>query len=218
MKIYKIPENLETILFDIDSTLYTNSEYAFEQVDIQIRHFASLRSISNKVARSLITNYRKEWSKKHEGKKISLGNTLTAFNIPIETSIKWRKELLEPKLFLSRDTQLIETLLMLKKKFKLICVTNNPVLPARKTLKAIGIDKIIPQIIGLDTCNLSKPAKEPFLKAVRETQSQIENCLSIGDRYDLDLALPLELGMGAIEVSGVADVYNLPHMLCSNRI
>ena len=38
-------------------------------------------------------------------------------------------------------------------------------------------------------------------------------CLSVGDRYDIDLALPLELGMGAVLVQGVEDVYRLPELL-----
>ena len=46
MKVYKIPENLKTIIFDIDSTLYTNSKYAFEQVDVQLRHLAELRGVT----------------------------------------------------------------------------------------------------------------------------------------------------------------------------
>jgi phosphoglycolate phosphatase/putative hydrolase of the HAD superfamily len=35
-------------------------------------------------------------------------------------------------------------------------------------------------------------------------------CVSVGDRYDIDIALPLKLGMGAILVNGVEDVYKLP--------
>ena len=41
MKIYKIPADLKAFIFDIDSTLYTNQAYAFEQVDCQVRQFAS---------------------------------------------------------------------------------------------------------------------------------------------------------------------------------
>ncbi|GHU60966.1 hypothetical protein FACS189445_2140 [Spirochaetia bacterium] len=38
-------------------------------------------------------------------------------------------------------------------------------------------------------------------------------CVSIGDRYDIDLLLPLELGMGGILVDGVEDVYKVPGIL-----
>lgn len=213
MKIFRIPDSLKTIIFDIDSTLYTNAAYAFEQVDIQVRHFAELRGITADKARQMVAGYRKEWSASHNGQKISLGNTLTAFGVSIEDSIAWRQGLLEPAEYLERDDTLIPVLESLKKKYSLICVTNNPVLPARKTLEAIGIAGIIPDIIGLDTCHKSKPAREPFLLAAERTGVLPENCLSVGDRYDMDISLPLELGMGGILVTGVAEVYGLPAVL-----
>jgi phosphoglycolate phosphatase/putative hydrolase of the HAD superfamily len=37
----------------------------------------------------------------------------------------------------------------------------------------------------------------------------------VGDRYDIDLALPLEMGMGAILVDGAADCRDLPELFSS---
>lgn len=213
MKIYKIPEQLKTIIFDIDSTLYTNSAYAAEQVDIQLRHLSLLRNTTPEQIRSEVEQFRSEYSKNHGGKKISLGNTLVHFGIPIEESIRWRETLLEPALFLKKDETLISVLQTLKKKYELICVTNNPVLPAYKTLAAIGIEKIIPDIIGLDTTHKSKPSLEPLQLAAKKTNAKTEECVSIGDRFDIDLRLPLEIGMGGILVDGVEDVYTLPEIL-----
>ncbi len=209
MKIYKIPKNLKTIIFDIDSTLYTNDKYAFEQVDVQLRHFAKLRQTTVEEIRTMIENFRIEYSKTHSGKKISLGNTLTYFGIPIEESIQWREQLLEPEKFLNRDEKLIKVLTIFSKKYNMIAVTNNPVLPAFKTLATIGIEKLIPQIIGLDTCHKSKPSIEILSLAAQKTNATINECLSIGDRFDIDLSLALEIGMGGILVSGVEDVYKL---------
>ena len=213
MKIYKIPADIKTIIFDIDSTLYTSAAYAFEQVDAQIRCFAKKSGMSPAAARNMISEFRRDWSRKNGGKKISLGNAFTHFGVTIEESIKMRRELLEPADFLSRDDALIAAITELKKSYSLICVTNNPVLPARKTLEAIGIADLIPDIIGLDTCGKSKPAKEPFLLAASRTGALPEQCLSVGDRFDMDISLPLELGMGGILVGGVSDVYKLPEIL-----
>ena len=213
MKIFKIPQNLKTIIFDIDSTLYTSEAYALEQVDVQIRAWAQKIGITPSQARNKISEFRKNWSKEHDGQKISLGNTFTYFGVSIEESIQMRRDLVKPENFLSRDEELIETLKKLKEKYKLICVTNNPVYPAQKTLIALGIQDLIPTIIGLDTCGKSKPAKEPFELALKMTNTKPEEALSIGDRYDLDLRLPLDMGMGAIQVSGVKDVYKLSQML-----
>ena len=211
MKIYKIPTDLKAFIFDIDSTLYTNQAYAFEQVDCQVRQFAKERGITADEARRMVADYRKKFAAEHNGSKVSLGNTLLAFGVPISQSVEWRRELLEPADFLGRDEQLIEALKVLQSKYKLICVTNNPVLPARKTLDAIGVSEFFPEIVGLDTCFKSKPALEPFQTAVERLGDGIkaENCLAVGDRYDMDVALPLEMGMGGILVSGVEEVYQI---------
>ena len=212
MKIYKIPTDLKAFIFDIDSTLYTNQAYAFEQVDCQVRQFAKERGITADEARRMVADYRKKFAAEHNGSKVSLGNTLLAFGVPIEQSVEWRRELLEPADFLGRDDKLIETLKILKSKYALICVTNNPVLPARKTLDAIGISEFFPEIVGLDTCFKSKPALEPFQTAVERLENGIkaENCLAVGDRYDMDIDLPLKMGMGGILVNGVEEVYQIP--------
>ena len=219
MKIYKIPTDLRAFIFDIDSTLYTNQAYAFEQVDCQVRQFAKERGITADEARRMVADYRKKFAAEHEGSKVSLGNTLLAFGVPIEQSVQWRRELLEPADFLGRDEELINTLKILQEKYLLICVTNNPVLPARKTLEAIGVSDFFPDIVGLDTCFKSKPALEPFETAVNvlsksacvsgENEITAQNCLAVGDRYDMDIALPLEMGMGGILVSGVEEVYQI---------
>ena len=207
MKTYNLPQNPKTLIFDIDSTLYTNAAYAFEQVDCQVRQFARDRGITAEEARHMVADYRKQYAATHEGKKISLGNTLLAFGIPIAQSVEWRKSLMEPADFLTRDQRLIQTLGALRPRFNLICVTNNPVFTARKTLDAIGISDFFPEIVGLDTCLKSKPALEPFQKACELTATQPAQCIAIGDRYDMDIALPLQMGMGGILVNGVADIY-----------
>ena len=219
MKVYRIPDETKVLIFDIDSTLYTNPEYAKEQIDSQVRHFADIRGISHDEGRKLVRDFRNEWAKTHEGKKISLGNLLTHFGISIEQSIQWRKTLFDPAKYLSRDEKLIQTLDALSKKYYIICVTNNPVEPAVRTLQVIGIQNYIKKVIGLDSTKKSKPAKEIFELALKTAQNVLDtpmefnNCISIGDRYDIDLALPLELGMGAILVDGVNDVYGLTSLL-----
>ncbi len=212
-RFYSVPSGLKAIIFDIDSTLYTNAEYAFEQVDCQVRRFASLRGITNDQARKMVADYRKKYAKENGGKKVSLSNTLLSFGVSIEQSVQWRRELIEPADFLGADKRLQEALAALGRRYKLLCVTNNPILPAQKTLDALGVSDLIEVLVGLDTCNLSKPAKEPFERAAKEAGVPFGKIISVGDRYDLDLAPALELGMGGVLVRGVEDVYRLPELI-----
>lgn len=213
MKIYKIPEITKAFIFDIDSTLYTNQAYAFEQIDCQLREYAAELGVETDVIRKKVSDYRKKFASEHNGSKVSLGNTLLAFGISIEKSIEWRNKLMRPQDFLKKDTKLIEELKILSQKCKLICVTNNPVRPARKTLEAIGISEFFPEIIGLDTCKKSKPAYEPFNKALEILGVPAKNCIAVGDRYEMDIAIPLELGMGGILVTGVEEVYKMHELI-----
>ena len=217
MKIYRVPKKLKTIVFDIDSTLYTNEAYVSHQSEVQLRRFANVRGISEEKTRTMFDDYRSEWSKTHGGKKISESNTLAALGIPIETTVVWRNELIEPADFLSRDEKLIAVLQTLKKAYALVCVTNNPVSVGCKTLSVLGVEDCIAYVIGLDTFKKSKPAREPFEEAARKTEAAIEECLSVGDRYDIDIVLPLDMGMGGILVDGVSDVYELPNVLNFSR-
>lgn len=216
MQLFNLTKKPKVLIFDIDSTLYTNSEYAHEQIDSQIRYFSELRGITADEGRNLVLTFRKNWAKEHEGKKISLGNLLMNFGISIEESIEWRKKLFDPKKYIKKDEKLIKTLKILSKEFYLICVTNNPVVQGRNTLEALGVSSFFKEIIGLDTTLKSKPALENFNKAVELSQKELnsklkyEDFTSIGDRFDIDLDLPLKLGMSAILVNGVEDVYSLP--------
>ncbi len=213
MKVYSLPKTLRAIIFDIDGTLYTSSAYVFEQVDVQVRHLAHLRGKGEDEMRREIFDYRKRWAAEHDGKKISLGNTLTAFGISIEESIRWRKTLLAPEKYLKEDPRLAQVLDRLSQDYRLVCVTNNPVEAARRTLDVLGVSGQLPDIIGLDTCMKSKPDPEMLRLAARTAGAAVEECLSVGDRYDIDLALPLEMGMGAVLVSGVEEVYSLAEIL-----
>ncbi len=224
MKTFNIPKNPKVLIFDIDATLYTCPEYAHEQIDAQIRHYAKLNNLSADGARNMIADFRRKWAAEHDGKKISLGNLFTFFGVSIETSIEWRKSLFDPAQYLKRNEQLISVLTELKRDFYMVCVTNNPVEPARKTLEVIGIDKLIPDIIGLDTCMASKPSKKILDAAVSLASERLgekiayNDCISVGDRFDIDLSLALDLGMGGILVDGVEDVYLLSNFLISDTI
>ena len=206
MEKFNLPQNPTTLIFDIDGTLYTSAEFVQEQIDVQVRHWADINGMSHEDARKKIADFRKKYAAENDGKKISLGNVFLNFGVDIDTSIRWRIELLKPENFLKPNEELKTALEKAAEKFTLIAVTNNPVEAARKTLAVLGLDKIIPEIIGLDTCRKSKPAKEILDIALERTGAKAEECISIEDRYDIDLSLPVKMGMGGVLVNGADEV------------
>ena len=213
MKVFRLPGVCSAILFDMDSTLYTNKEYAQAQIDLPIAKLACLRGMTFDAMKQEIDRFRKNWSNGHGRQQISHSNTFVNFGITIAESVRWREELCNPEQYLSTDIRLRSALERLKSKYALSVVTNNPVSVADRTLAALGVGDLFHAIVGLDTFGVSKPHADCFLRAATLCGAAAEVCLSVGDRYDIDLFLPLELGMGGILVDGVEDVYKLPELL-----
>jgi phosphoglycolate phosphatase/putative hydrolase of the HAD superfamily len=228
MKAYNLPDKCAAVLFDMDSTLYSHPEYARSQIDLPIERLAKMRGISFSQMNDEIAQYRVKWANEHDGQSISLGNIFKAFGISIGESVKWREELYHPEQYLSKDARLRCALEQLGSCFAMSVVTNNPVSIAKRTLRALGVEDLFcdrtlvrralvrrttVRIVGLDTCGVSKPHEEPFKRAAVLCDASIGSCVSVGDRYDIDIALPLELGMGGVLVDGVEDVYKLPELL-----
>jgi phosphoglycolate phosphatase/putative hydrolase of the HAD superfamily len=214
MKVYKLPDKKENqaILFDMDCTLYTHDEYARTQIELPIMRLAKLQGITYEQMNDEIAKYRKNWAASHNGQAVSLGNVFLSFGVSIKENIRWREELYKPEDYLAKDEQLRDVLKRLASRFTMAVVTNSPVSIAIRTLSALGVHDLLPKIIGLDTCGVSKPNKALLEEAARLCGVPTEQCISVGDRYDIDIALPLEIGMGGVLVDGVEDVYKLPDL------
>jgi len=219
MKVYKLPAELSApaLLFDMDSTLYTHDEYAKTQIELPIKRLAEKLGKTFEQVNDEVKQYRKNWAQAHNGQAISLSNTFLALGVSIEENIRWRDELFRPEDYLKPDAQLRCVLQVLASRFNLAVVTNNTESITVRTLSVLGIEGIIKNIVGLDTVKASKPDKIHFLKAAELCGTTIEQCISIGDRYDIDIALPLEMGMGGILVDNVEDVYKLPDLFAAGN-
>jgi phosphoglycolate phosphatase/putative hydrolase of the HAD superfamily len=95
----------------------------------------------------------------------------------------------------------------------LALVSNNPRSVVEASLACLDVGSAFELAIGLDDSLRSKPDPASFILALSRLGLGAESCLSIGDRYDVDIAPALGLGMGAILVDGVEDVYRLPDCL-----
>jgi phosphoglycolate phosphatase/putative hydrolase of the HAD superfamily len=211
--VHALPDRVSALIFDVDSTLYTCPAFADGQIRKLIERLAQHLGKSPAAMESEIEGYRAAWSTANGGKKLSLGNTFVAFGVPIEESVRWRTQLVDPSEYLSVDAELRASLISLARRAGLGVVTNNPAAVGRRILAALGVEDLFKVVIGLDTCGVSKPHAAPFLAAAAALGSDAGSCIAVGDRYDIDIALPLELGMGGILVDGVEDVYRLPATL-----
>jgi phosphoglycolate phosphatase/putative hydrolase of the HAD superfamily len=209
----------------MDGTLYTHAEYLASQTELLLGRLARIHGKSRETMKAEFDGFRAAWDREYRGRageeKISMGNAFKAFGVSIEENVRWREELYQPERYLRKDPRLRETLLRLSGKgpnpgrppFLLAVLTNNPVSIARRTLCCLGVEDCFSALTGLDTCMVSKPHRLPFQRTAESLGLPPERCVSIGDRREIDIVLPLEMGMGGILVEGVEDVYALPDVL-----
>ncbi|MDX9957644.1 MAG: HAD family hydrolase [Spirochaetia bacterium] len=233
MKVFRLPPALRAVIFDIDGTLYQHPGYVQHQIDILIAELARVRGWSMEAAQKAVADARASVAASQGTQTTSLGNAMAYLGIDMATSVAWRERLIKPASFLGTDPALRQSLLRLRDSgLVLVALTNNPRSTGEATLQALGVADLFRRVVGLDDTMKSKPAREPFLLAAKhamgtelpgsgtelggmgtEPAGGFPTCLAVGDRYDVDLAVPLELGMGAVLVDGVEDVYLIPGLI-----
>ena len=209
MKTFALDREPEALIFDLDNTLYTNPAYASFQEEILVERLGRELGFGKEGARARIAGLRAERAKAGLG-PTSLGTMFKALGIDIATSVRWREEDIEPADWLAPDVRLERALGRLAAVYKLALMTNNPRRVGEKSLEALGVRSAFSVLVGLDDTMSSKPSIEPFVETARRLGLGVRSCASIGDRYDVDLAPAIALGMGAIHVEGVEEVYGLP--------
>ena len=85
-----------------------------------------------------------------------------------------------------------DTLKYLKDKYELVTLSNWFTNSQKERLKCAGIYKYFDEVYGTDIVPM-KPLKESFLSVIGD--NKIDECLIVGDNYDMDINVPYEMGM-----------------------
>jgi FMN phosphatase YigB (HAD superfamily) len=218
MVISFLPSVVRGLIFDMDLTLYRNEEYYASQITNQVALLASDLGRTPADLQGELDQWTAEFCRVQGGRKPSFGNTLLgALGYPIEKSVELRRRAIRPEEFLSSDPRLAATLGILSRRFQLVLVTNNPSDVAVRTLEVLGVRPFFPRIVGLDEAGHSKPHPAAFDLAYGALGLPPTQVVSIGDRYPVDLEVPLGRGSGGILVESMEDVYALPEVLAGAK-
>ncbi len=214
MKTFSLDkEKARGLIFDIDLTLYDNRHYYESQENLVMNKLAEVLNRSCSEVITEVIEWREEIKEK-TGKRPPLGGAIAEkYNIPISEVVKWREELFHPESFLQPDRKLHDTLSKLKTKYHIAAVTNNPTSIAMRTLKALQIESFFQPVIGLDVTFISKPTMAPYRLVMDQLSMKPEELVSIGDRFEVDLELPVSSGMAGILVESLDDAYSLADIL-----
>ena len=88
-----------------------------------------------------------------------------------------------------------------KNKYKLAIITNGDSNQQRKKIKYTGLNDYFSDIFISSEVGYSKPEKEIFEIACKKINLNPENCIMIGDKYNVDVEGSLNVGMHGIWVN-----------------
>lgn len=203
---------IRTLVFDLDGTLYVSDEVG-RQIDASAtRHVAAVRGISPAEAKLLVRETRERIAAR-TGQTASLSHACLELGIDLRELHRHFSAEIVPEPFLSRDERVVELLLRLGERFDLHIYTNNNRHLASRITGALGISGCFRRVFTIEDSWRPKPDRQVLEEIFREIGHEPAQCLFVGDRYDIDLRLPQELGCRVFHTRTVDELLTIETIL-----
>jgi len=207
---------VRAIIFDLDGTLYSSEGFANEIKRGAAEYIAGIKGISADTAASLIKETRERLSRRIGQEAtislvcVELGGSVAGFHATATPLIR-------PETFLKPDYRVTSLLAKLSQWYELYLYTNNNRTLTNRILETLDLSGLFEKIFTIEDFWQPKPDRnvlEHIFSTIRRTPDE---CLFVGDRHDVDLKLPVEMGSSCFLVSGVQDLLGLERFLSRNK-
>lgn len=181
------------IVFDLDGTLYVCDRFAAVIQDAAAVYIAGLKGVSHADAVSLMVTTRLRLTEE-SGTVQTLSSVCTELGGSLQELHRFFESTLRPEEFLVKDERVIHLLKMLAERFSLYIYTNNNRVLTTRIINHLGLESAISDIFTIDDTWCGKPDEAMvtgLLEKIGLTQNEV---LFVGDRYDVDLRVPDQLG------------------------
>lgn len=181
------------IVFDLDGTLYVCDRYAVEIRKISAEYIAGLMGISQEEAGPVMDATRQRLMEKN-----GTVQTISAVCRELGGSVQELHGLfassMRPEAYLVRDERVIRLLRHLAERFSLYIYTNNNRALTTRIMDYLGLSDTVQDIFTIDDTWRPKPDEEMVRKILEDVRLAPNEALFVGDRYDVDLRVPEQLG------------------------
>jgi putative hydrolase of the HAD superfamily len=206
---------IKNIIFDLDGTLYASPEVFRKFAEAAYYTYAKVTRTPIEEAKKILEERRSELARQ-KGFSVPYTLALISFDIPIQT---WHEEnvaFFDPADYLSVNQALRDHLLALKRSYRLTVLTNNNQIQTRRIVQALGLDAVFNDVFTFNTFNLLKPDPGILGGVLKRLEARPDECLMVGDRFEVDLIPAREMGMRIYEVKGPEDILKLSRELIQN--
>jgi len=200
--------DIRAIVFDLDGTLYV-SDRLDEKIRRAVCEYAgSLKGISPEAAADLIRETRERLSQE-QGMEVTLssvceelGGDLAGFHQAITPKV-------HPEKYLTRDDRVVRLVTNLAARYDLYIYTNNNPDLAGRIMNLLGISGLFREVFTIENFRRPKPDRSALERLFSAIDRHPVECLFVGDRYDVDLRVPAEMGSAVFLVTGVQELLKL---------
>jgi tRNA threonylcarbamoyl adenosine modification protein (Sua5/YciO/YrdC/YwlC family) len=199
---------VRALIFDMDGTLYRNARLDQAYENSMYPLIAERKGLTEAGARRLFAERYAEM-RRRLGRQPSKLYTLAHMGI---SDLVWaaRQGRIPVTAYLRPNRRLRAVLLRLRASFRMGIVTNNHHANTLATLNALGIQDCFDSVLTLTESRRFKPSPELYTTMAERLGVDPEECLSIGDRPDLDLVPAAQVGMHTFWARSLNDIYTLP--------
>lgn len=182
---------VKRLIFDLDDTLIIWQNKYREAIKKTVETYKL--DINYLDVDKIIETYENYYDKYKKENMLELINKKLNLNLKEDFIDKWLYEL---GYMADYDKEVDETLKYLASKYELVVLTNWFADPQSKRLENAGIRKYFTKIYGGEEC--IKPNRNSYEKAIGECK--IDECIMIGDNYNIDIMGAKNIGMKVIQV------------------
>ena len=200
--------NIRAIIFDLDGTLYVNRELGREIHLSACRTLAGHHGVTLDEAEELFLKT-KERVSAAAGFTVSLTRTCEELGVDIPGLHRRFCAEIFPEKHLSRDERVVALLQRLGASCDLYLYTNNNVCLSARIMGLLGIDGLFRRLFSIEDFWRPKPDREVLEGIFAEIGRRPEECLFVGDRYDVDLMLPAAMGAQVLLSTSVEELLTL---------
>lgn len=199
---------LKAIVFDLDGTLYQEERLGEQVNQSAINYVADLKGVSPAEAEKLLQQTR---AQDLEGGTLSravvaLGGTLKELHRRFAADCT-------PETLLKPDPRVQELLRALGKRYRLHLYTNNNRDLSGRIMERIGITGLMDRVFTIEDYWIPKPDRTIIADILSQIGCLPSETLFVGDRYEVDLAVPKTLGCAVLETRTTEELLTLADLV-----
>ncbi len=200
------------IVFDLDGTLYVCDRFAGEIQRATAAYIAGVKGISREDAGLLITATRSRLAEER-GTVQTLSAVSSELGGSVQELHRFFERTLRPEDYLVRDGRVIRLLERLSGRFSLYIYTNNNRVLTTRIMDYLGLDGLVRGIFTIDDSWRGKPDEVMVNRVLGEIGLSPAEVLFVGDRYDVDLRVPEQLGCPVYLSQSLEQLLRLENLL-----